>query len=485
MHFLTQWVLTVLLLLPLCGAVAVGVLRRRSSVVRRLAFGTTVATCAVSLLVVVPFRWRQMLNYDEGPGGSIKLSQKVPLAAAGADYHVGLDGLAMPFVILMTILFALLSAAVWNDSSKGTAYSITLLLLEFAVLGIFVCLDLFSLTVLMAISAAAAIVLAGLSAPDKGVLRATSIYFAISVLCLVTAVFALRPSLGSFDMAGNAHPFGMGAPSWALILLTVGLLVRTAAMPFHWWLVSFVSEAGSSSAIVMNCVLPATGAYGLMRVAMTLLPDAGRVSTTIAVIGVIGFFTGGLCAMAANGLRNFVSYSTSAMMGCVLFAIALRNATALDGAVMLLLGHSLVSAVMLLLAELAPPSPANDRVPVWNAFFGLAWVAWIVGPVLGGQVVIVLGGFESARVGTGVGYGLAVASIFGLLVNAIAAAQVARRTFLPVASAPTELQRKELSPVNFTVLAVLCGVALLLGLLPGILCYTFTHPAARAILHAD
>src|SRR4051794_13490254 len=108
MHFLNQWVLTILLL-PLGGAVAVALLRRKTFVVRRVALGTTVAACAVSLLIFVPFRWRQMLSYDEGPRGSVKLTQKIPLAA-GIEYHVAADGLSIPFIILTSLLFALLCA---------------------------------------------------------------------------------------------------------------------------------------------------------------------------------------------------------------------------------------------------------------------------------------------------------------------------------------------------------------------------------------
>src|SRR5690242_14922523 len=163
MHFLNQWVLTILLLIPLGGAVAVAVLRHRIAVVRRVALGTTIAACAVSLLIFVPFRWRQMLSYDEGPRGSVKLSQKIPIAA-GAEYHVAADGISIPFIILTTLLFALLCAAAFNVQSNPITYLITLLILEAATLGIFVCLNLLFFVVLMALSAIAMIVLVRLDA---------------------------------------------------------------------------------------------------------------------------------------------------------------------------------------------------------------------------------------------------------------------------------------------------------------------------------
>jgi NADH-quinone oxidoreductase subunit M len=488
MRFLNQWLLTVLLLLPLLGAVAVMTLRHKPLALRRTALGATLAACAVSVLIFLPFRWRHMLTYDEGPRGSVRLSQKIPLAA-GAEYHVAVDGLSIPFVLLTTLLFALLCAAGWNDASKGPAYFITLLVLEFATLGTFVCFDLLFLVVLMVLTAAAAVVLSRISAEDGLTPRAASIYLAVSAVCLVVAVFPLRSGAGSFDLIRLAQPIvsPRAAPAWPVIILALGLLIRTAAFPVHTWLVISLQKPGYPGSLVLTSVVPLTGAYGLLRIALPLSTRLGTGAlTAFAVLGLIGFVFGGLCAMAADRLRTFVAYSSVSVMGCVVFALGLANPTALDGAVMLLLGHALVSATMLLLAELAPPSPANDRVPVWNAFFALAWIAWLVAPVLGGLVVITLAGFESARSSPSVGsYLRAVIAILGVLVGAIAAAQVARTTFMPAPQSESEIQRRDVTPVDVTVLSILTGVALLLGLLPGFLCYSFTHPAARALLHAD
>jgi NADH-quinone oxidoreductase subunit M len=492
MHFLNQWVLTILLLIPLGGAVAVAVLRRRSAVVRRVALGTTVAACAVSLLIFVPFRWRQMLSYDEGARGSVKLSQRMPIAG-GAEYHVAADGISIPFIILTTLLFASLCAAAFNVQSNPITYLITLVILEFATLGIFVCFDLLLFVVLMGLTAVAMIVLARLDAQGSLAMRGTMIHLLISVACLVLVAIYSISGPGTFDLVRGAQS---GAkvrvfPNWVLVLTVFSFLIRMAALPVHSWLVTLVSQVKSPTSIVATSILPATGAYGLIRVALPISSgSAGGTWTAFVVLGVVGFIAAALCAMAARNLRGFVAYSTVSTMGLILLAIGLRIPTAIDGAMMLLLGHSLVSAMMLILADLAPPSPASDRVPIWNAFFGLAWIAWLVGPVLGGQIVITLACFESARAsstfGSGIGsYGLAIAAVFGVLLSAVAAARIARRTFLPPVQTPTEIQTLSLSPIDVTILAILSGVSLLLGLLPGFLCYTFTHPAARALLHAE
>lgn len=488
MHFLNQWVLTILLLLPLGGAVAVAVLRRRIAVVRRVALGTTVAACAVSLLIFVPFRWRQMLSYDEGPRGSVKLSQRIPIAG-GAEYHVAADGISIPFIILTTLLFALLCADAFNVPSNSTAFFITLLILEFATLGTFVCFDLLLFVALFALTAVAMIVLARLDAQAPLALRGATICLLIGVACLVLAAIYSESRRGSFDLVRAAQTRVL--PNFALVVIIVGLLIRMAAVPVHAWLAALVSQAKSPTTIVATSILPATGAYGLIRIALSLSSgSAGATWAAFAVLGVVGFIAAALCAIAARNLRGFVAYSTVSTMGLVLLAVALRIPTAVDGAVMLLLGHSLVSAMMLILADLAPPSPASDRVPMWNAFFALAWVAWLVGPVLGGQIVITLACFEAARgsstPGPGIGsYALAIAAIFGVVLGAIAAARMARHTFLPAIQPPAETQTQSLSPIDVTVLAILSAVALLLGLLPGFLCYTFTHPASRAMLHSQ
>ena len=487
MHFLNQWVLTILLLVPLGGAVAVVLLRHRPAAVRRVALGATVAACAVSLLVLVPFRWRQMLSYDEGPRGSVRLSQKIPLVA-GAEYHVAVDGLSIPFVILTSMLFSLLCAAAWNDPAHGAAYFATLLILEFATVGIFLCFDLLFFVALMVVAAAAGALLARLSGEDTLATRSATAFLSVSAACLFCALIVSRTT-GSFDLIRLAQSAGQMRllPTWALVLTGLGLLVRAAAFPVHTWLVGFLSQSRTSAAIVMTCVVPATGAYGVIRLVLPLSSGHAGAWSAIMILGIVGYLVAGLCAMAADRLGTFIVYATVSAMGCVLLAVGLRVPTALDGAVMLLLGHSLVSAIMLILAKNSPASPASDRAPMWNAFFAIAWIAWLVAPVLGGQVVVAMACFEWARSAASgaAGYAVAVAAVFGILVNAIAAARIARLTFMAAGQAPTEAKPVEPTGIDVTVLSILSGVAILLGLLPGVLCYTFTHPAARALLRAD
>jgi NADH-quinone oxidoreductase subunit M len=495
MHFLNQWVLTILLLVPLVGAVAVALLRGNAAVARRVALGTTVAACAVSVMVLVPFRWRQMLNYDDGPRGSVKLAQKAPLPL-GAEYYVAADGLSIPFIFLTTLLFALLCTASWGDHSVGPAYFATLLLSEFATLGTYVCFDFLVLVALMAFTAVTIFILSRMTGTEACAGRRFLTYTAVGIVCLIPAMAVSKSHGGSFDLLHSANSsLANSLPAWALVLLAFGLLIRMAAVPVHTWLVTVIGQAKVPVGILMTCVLPITGAYGLMRVAVPLsLHGSGGIWAGFAVLGVVGFLCGALCAMASTDLRTFIAYSAVSTAGCVLFAIGLHIPTGFDGAVMVLLGHGLVTSMLLFLNGAVDHQSTGEHPPLWTAFFSVTWIAWLVVPLFGGQAVVMLGGFEAARttaalrVGTvavpGAGYGLAVVALFGVLANGVAAARMARHLFR-ASNPPAEPQRQDLGAIEVAILSILGGVSILLGVFPWFLCYTFTHPAARAILHSN
>ncbi len=496
MRFLSQWILTILLLVPLAGAAALWFLRRRVVVIRRVALATTLTACAVSLLILVPFRWRQVRVYDQEPHGSVKLPLKAPLAG-GAEYYVAIDGLSFPFLVFTTLMFSMMVLASWHDASKAAGYFSILLILEFASLSTYVCFDLLLLLGVLALSSAAVYALirvGGDGGDEPKISRWLARYLAIGLACTAVAVVGLRLKSGTFDLIRLAEFAARDGsiPRWVFIVMTLGFLVRMGAPPLHSWLTTTLSTGSTSSSLIIATVIPMTGAYALIRVVSPMMPHASAaVWGAFSVLGVAGVLYSALCAMASEDFRDFVGYSIASMMAFALFGITVRTPSALDGTIMLLLGQGFVGAMLLLLSGNITTQSTGERGPYWTTFVAIACVAWLTVPLMFGQLVITLASFEAARSGMalrlgglalpGPGYGLAVASSFGVLATGAATARVIRKVFL-AKSQISQGQVTRLAPVEITILAVLGAVALLIGIAPGVFVFTFTHPAARALL---
>lgn len=496
MNFLGRWLPTMLLLVPLCGA-AVVLLLRGTGVGRRTALVAALTAFAVSLLVMVPFKWRQAAREEPGSrsGGGVRLATG-PGIAVGAEHRATVDGLAYPFVVLTTLLFPLLCAMAWNHRANDRAFFATLLALEFGLLGTFLASDVLWAVAFMAATTAAAWALLRAEASGAGGTWRPAIFLALGLVLVLVGVARLGIEDGTFNLAHLARisAADTSARRAAFALTVLGFLVWAAAVPVHSWTASAVLRARPAVAIPIGFLIPSAGAYGLLRIAVPLFPNVpGVLWGAVALLGVVGVLFGGLCAMTSRDLRSFVGYSTASSIGYVLIGVSLRTPAAYDGAVLVLLGGALAGAMLLCLASGTAAGISRQRTPLWTGFLGVASLAWLVTPVMLGQAIVLMAAFEVARTAPalrtlgvaspGAVYALAIVASFGLIANGAAAARVVRSCFASGEDL-REPSGGEMSSADVTVLAVLGSVAALLGVVPGVLCFTFTHPAARALLGA-
>ena len=508
--FLDRWFLTILVLVPALGAGAV-LLVRGMRAVWWTALGIALSTFVLSLLLLVPFRWSKGTEYGYGPGGTVRMVLAAEwVAPVHAEYRVAVDGLSYPFLVLTTFLtsIAILSAA--RAESSRRPY-VMMLLFECTVLGTFVAFDLLLFFLFTAFMLLPATWLAGrgATADQRSPAPKLFAYLLVGLVCLLVMMLGeyavSRQALGgTFDLVQLASapmhrqlmtPQLASASRTLFALAIVAFLIRLPVVPLHSWFVELVGNERSVHSLLLLSLIPTTGVYGLLRVACPLFPGAGAsLGMAFAVLAVISILYSGCCALGQEDLWRAIAYAGISMIGFALLGAIVMNPTGGAAAVYVSLFTALALAMLLLLTralvarmEIGDGWRAADVLegaPLLSALWTLAWFAWLVTPGLLGQALVILsivqpsGGIRSSHA-----YAIAIAASLGVLITGAYVIATARRMFFagsrPSASVPDDLRPREMPGI-----ALVAAVLIALGVIPGVLCFSFIHPALDALFRS-
>lgn len=350
-------VASLILLAPALGALALCAVREaHHALIRRIA----VASTALSLLGA----GYAAITYDTAAGG-YQHEVVVPwIRSLGIGFHLGVDGISLALVLLHALCAltgVLISSAI---KARVKEYYIFYLTLITGVFGVFLSLDLFFFFLFYEMAVIPMYPLIGIWGSDVkegAVVRFSKEYAAMKLTIYLTlgAVVALIGLLWlyavsgaqTFDLVALERHFGIQPLSptrqWAIFpLLAVGFGVIAPIWPLHSW--SPIGHAAAPSAVSMlhAGVLMKLGSYAIIRLAVGLLPEGARMWLPwLAVICVMNILYGGFVAMAQKDLKLIIGYSSSSHMGYVLLGIACLTPLALDGAVLLMFAHGLMTAL--------------------------------------------------------------------------------------------------------------------------------------------
>src|SRR3989440_4667729 len=413
-----QYLLTILILLPTVGGIAAighSLVYKRETDYRWIALAFSIATFALSLL---------LLSGDT-TGSGFRFVQNVPwINAIGARYHVGVDGISLWLVVLTTLLVPISILSSWTSVKKrALSYYVFLLILESAMVGVFVSLDLLLFYLFFEASLVPMFFLIGIWGGERRIYAATKffIYTAVGSLLMLAAIIALYYLAGSFDYVTvlNALKAGTtklipGSQSEALIFLAFALAfcIKVPLFPFHTWLPDAHTEAPTAGSVILAGILLKMGTYGLLRFNLALFPSAARAfAPYIITLAVIGIIYGALVAMVQPDVKRLVAYSSVSHMGFVVLGLFSFTEQGMQGALYQMLNHGVSTGALFLFVcmiyERRHTRMISDfgglarPMPWFSALFVIASLSSIGLPFLNGfigEFLIMLGSWTSAAV---------------------------------------------------------------------------------------
>jgi len=421
----------------------------------------------------------------------------------GLRFHLGVDGISYPLVVLTTLLTLLCCLyTLWRveEAGRGRLLVALLLAVEVGIAGTFLALDLvlffiFFEVVLLPMYA----VIAGWGGPDR---RRAALKFVLytllgSVLLLV-GVIVVVVNAGTSDLvllsAGRGAALPSGTQLAAFVLLGLAFAVKSPLWPLHTWLPDAHTEAPTVGSVILAGVLLKMGTYGLLRVAVGVLPDAARrTAGVLGVLAVAAILVGSLVCLAQSELKRLIAYSSVGHMGFVLLGIATMTATGFTAALVGNVAHGIITGLLFLLAgavkhrahtgDLADLGGLRERAPTLSGVLGFAALASLGLPGLAGfwgEAFAVVAALERHQTMWTV---LAVlAAVGGALTAAYFLRMLRRVTHGPASPVVAGIERPSVSGAEVATWSPLVGLALAVGLVPALVLAVASAPVQALAL---
>ncbi len=407
--------ITILILLPFAGALAMVLYSfappRKDEHYRWIALVATVATFVVSLLLLrgaggAEFRFEENVNW---------------IGSIGARYHVGADGISLWLVLLTTLLLPIAVLSSWTAISKRPlAYYMFLLILESAMIGVFVSLDLLLFYLFFEASLVPMFFLIGIWGGERRIYAAIKffIYTAVGSLLMLVGIIALYFLYHTFDyptllQAMTANPLDSRPQMLLFAAFAIAFCIKVPLWPFHTWLPDAHTEAPTAGSVILAGILLKMGTYGLLRFNLALFPDASRgAATFIIVLAVIGIIYGALVAMVQPDVKRLVAYSSVSHMGFVVLGLFSFTELGMQGALYQMLNHGVSTGALFLFVGfiyerrhtrmISEFGGLATPMPWFSTLFVIASLSSIGLPFLNGFVgefFILIGTWTSSAVG--------------------------------------------------------------------------------------
>jgi NADH-quinone oxidoreductase subunit M len=338
---MTDWLSTALICLPLAGALVVWLLPWPRVWAGSIA--TLVAFTEIALWIAA------LTRYDFAQGLQFE-QQATWFSDLNVSYHVGL----YPFALWLVGLTAVCGAAAiayawWAGRDRPRAYFGLMLFLVGAVVGVFSAQDLILFYAFFEAMLIPLYVLIGVWG-GAGRLRATLqfvIYTMAGSLLMLAAIVVYGIREGTFDLVEG----GTSDSPWLFLGFVVAFAVKAPLVPFHGWLPDAYRESPPEVSALLSGVISKAGAYGLLRIAIAKFPEpAEDFAVPLLALAAIGLVYGSLLAFRASDIRGVIAYSSLAQMGLITLGLFALNDQGLDGAVLQMVVHGLLSTILFLLA---------------------------------------------------------------------------------------------------------------------------------------
>jgi len=400
-------VLSLVVFLPLAGAILL-LFIKNTDAVRVVALSFTVITLGVALPLLTNFnKHTHLMQFVE---------RYEWLPSWGIDYFIGIDGISILFLFL-TIILSILSVIVsWRAiDTRVKEFHIALLAMETAMLGVFVSLDFFLFYIFWEAMLIPMFILIGVWGGKDRVYAAIKFFLytlAGSVLMLVGIVvlyFKGGETLNILEL--SRQQYALTLQLWLFLAFFIAFAIKVPMFPVHTWLPDAHTEAPTAGSVILAGVLIKMGAYGFLRFSLPMFPDATRVfSLPIVVLSVIAIIYGAIVCFAQKDMKRLIAYSSVSHMGFVTLGIFSLNSQGMEGGILQMLNHGIVTGALFLLVGIiyerthsrmiADYGGFASAVPWYAGIFMVFTLASIGLPGTNGfigEFLIILGAFSSYR----------------------------------------------------------------------------------------
>ena len=467
--------LSAMVWVPALAALALLFFPARTEVQRQRIRSFAIAATALELAFAVVLWY----GFRDQSGAYAYEETRQWLPAIGSSYHLGVDGISMPLLLLSAFLFlfAVLSSSRVREPSKE--YLILLLVLETGVIGVFASLDylLFFLFWQMQV-VPMFLLIARFGGPRR--LHAAWKFLAVDIagsalLLLAVLILYFKAPVRTFDIV-TLHDVVLPTAMATLIawLFFIAFAVKLPVFPFHTWFIDAQAEAPAPVAMILGGVLVKLGGYGIIRVDVGEFQDAfHKFAGAVVVIAVVTVLWSAIALLAQHDVRRLIGYVVMSHMGLVLLAAAASAPVALNGAIVLMVADGLTAGLLVLLAAAIVERTGTSSIRAMGGMagqMGKGAVLWIFAALAAigfpglagflGQLMIVLGAYPTHRVAT-------LVALLGVLVVAGAMIVTVQRIFF--GAAPERHGRfRDLGTLELANTIGLLALILVVGLLPAV-----------------
>ena len=477
-------VLTVITFLPSAGALLI-LLMRNDVLIKWIALLTTVATFIVSLPIYTHFdKTTYKMQF-------VEIHPWIP--AWNINYIVGVDGISVLFIILVTILSTLCVSVSWKSIQEKTKeFFISLLIMETAMIGVFVSLNIFLFYLFWELTLIPMFLLIGIWGGSNRIyatIKFVLFTLAGSVLMLVGIIVLYYAGGKTFDiltLSSASYPDHLQV--WLFLAFFAAFAVKMPMFPIHTWLPDAHTEAPTAGSVILAGVLLKMGAYGFLRFSLPMFPYAVKLLfLPLLILSVTAIIYGAYVTLMQNDMKRLIAYSSVSHMGFVTLGIFTLNQNGIEGGMLQMINHGIITGALFLcvgmIYERTHTRMIDDygglskTVPVFVIFFTLFTLAAIGFPGMNafvGEFLIISGAFKANMV-------IAAFSVVGVVLGVTYMIWLYYRIVLNEINPNTKSQLTDLDLREIITLIPLVILIFLIGLQPGIL-LSYMHVSVDHLL---